>query len=499
MNTISKLNSLIWRIHIFKVAKTKWSLFIFCTLINGYLLSQHDLWQDELQSLSIARDYESLSNLIELNSKEGRFLLWTLILIPLQGLSSDILLMKSLVFIFNCFSFFVLTRIMPFTTRSTFLVLLSFPVLFGLTVHVRDYAIMLSFSLAYYACWKSLRFRKYRLVPIILLILIGGVAFFIALAFLARDLWISLAGYPNVKPYNRKDWAPTVGTIFFFTFSLFISRPPSSRVSFSPILEEPLQIFIGLARAIQNIAFFGQTHISQPEILGNWFRPIFSMYTVLSLFVIFYVLFNVSGANRIGLLTYSFLYIGYSGFVYPGSWWSHSIFYVVALIMLAFEKEKEGVNRNLVTHRGIDNVIVFLSFIGVATSILGIGRAFFAESSFSNSSKASNLIREICNSECKVAIEQDITGQSISTYLDTPVFYLNRMEYGSYTDWDSWSTSQAVDVKKQLDALIQEEIDVLVLTNPDSNLISNPSFRVVARFGIEDSWAGESYIILLKK
>lgn len=471
-------------------------VFVAFLAINSINLFHHDLWQDETQLWSIAANAESFSNLVNLSAQEGRTVLWPSLLMVLQVISSDVQSIKLLILVCNCATFYFVLNMRKLSLIVSCCALLTFPFLYGLTVHSRDYSLVLTFLCFYFYLQSRSSSVMGKLLVICLLGSVSGYSALMAGCLLIRELVIEFLRVQKLQV--KKKTLPYVFASLFLLFSLVVSTPDNGRISlFSSPIENWVGYLIGFARAIQNGMFFGQTHLSNPEELGMLFRPLFLVFSLLSIAFLLFVLRSLSVPDRICLLLYTGIFCIQSIFVFPGSWWSHSLFYVLALLLL-INNPMSHVKKRLDSKRFVTASIIV---VGVFTSFFGIGQMFSTDRKFSNSSEAAKIIKSICEQNCSVAIEEDVTGQPISSHLGKPVFYLNRGEYGTFTKWQAISKTNSQEVMRYLiiQTLETKRFDFVVTTKTSLVASEAGSYVLVKALGKRDSVNGENYQLWYRK
>ncbi|PBQ32286.1 hypothetical protein CNR22_11050 [Sphingobacteriaceae bacterium] len=157
-----------------------------CGILN------HELWLDEAQHILIARDSNSLYQLIYNARYEGHPLLWNFILYFLTGISTDVLLVQIFHVLISSTCVFIILRFSPFKFFINILICFGYYMLYEYSVISRNYSISLLFVLLILIQLSSQK-RNYLLIFILLGLLLNThiLSAFIAFMFLPV-LWNDL-------------------------------------------------------------------------------------------------------------------------------------------------------------------------------------------------------------------------------------------------------------------------------------------------------------------
>lgn len=133
------------------------------------LLSQHEMWADEIQAWLLARDSDGVAGLLANLRYEGHPPLWHLLLLPLTRLANNPAIMQSAHWVVAVATVFIIVRHAPFSKWQRGLLPFGYYPLFEYGAVSRNYA--LGFLLAVAACSLFSRWRRrpWRLGAILLL------------------------------------------------------------------------------------------------------------------------------------------------------------------------------------------------------------------------------------------------------------------------------------------------------------------------------------------
>lgn len=161
-------------------------LLAICGIIN------HELWLDEAQRILLARDSNSLSQLIYNARYEGHPLLWNFILYFLTSVSTHVLLVQIVHILISSTCVFIILRYSPFKVYINLLICFGYYMLYEYSVISRNYSISLLFVLLILV-QLSIQKRNYLLIFIFLGLLFNThiLSSFIAFMFLIV-LWKDL-------------------------------------------------------------------------------------------------------------------------------------------------------------------------------------------------------------------------------------------------------------------------------------------------------------------
>nr|MBI3614445.1 hypothetical protein [Nitrospirota bacterium] len=140
--------------------------FGYCLLV-GFALSRHEMWRDEMEAWLIARDSESLRQLLGTLQNEGHPALWYLLLTPLTRLSPAPEAMQVLHLGIATLTVYFVSRYAPLSRLQLMLFPLGFYVLWQYAVVSRDYALGILLLVMFCALYPM----RYRLFPLVGLVL----------------------------------------------------------------------------------------------------------------------------------------------------------------------------------------------------------------------------------------------------------------------------------------------------------------------------------------
>lgn len=138
----------------------------YCLLV-GLVLSRHEMWRDEMEAWLIARDSESIRQLLGTLQNEGHPVLWYLLLTPLTRLSHAPEAMQVLHLGIATLTVYLVSRYAPLSRLQLILFPLGFYFLWQYAVVSRDYALGILLLVMFCVLYPN----RYRLFPMVGLIL----------------------------------------------------------------------------------------------------------------------------------------------------------------------------------------------------------------------------------------------------------------------------------------------------------------------------------------
>ncbi len=142
--------------------------FGYCLLV-GVALSRHEMWRDEMEAWLIARDSESIRQLLGTLQNEGHPALWYLLLTPLTRLSYAPEAMQVLHLGIATLTVYLVSRYAPLSRLQLMLFPLGFYILWQYAVVSRDYALGILLLVMFCALYP-IRYRLFPLVGLVLML-----------------------------------------------------------------------------------------------------------------------------------------------------------------------------------------------------------------------------------------------------------------------------------------------------------------------------------------
>ncbi len=139
-------------------------------LVGGYGAIHHEMWRDEIQAWLLARDSESIFELLANMKYEGHPALWHLCLMPLSRITASpimmqvfhLLLAASTVFLFTCYA--------PFNKVQKFLFSFGYFALYEYAIVARNYAIGVLLIIIFCVLYRE-RYKRFLWIGVVLILL----------------------------------------------------------------------------------------------------------------------------------------------------------------------------------------------------------------------------------------------------------------------------------------------------------------------------------------
>ncbi len=531
---------------ILKNLKTEWqiwAMYVLFIIISVFGMAHHEMWRDELQAWMVARDADTFPQLFQNVKYEGNPALWHILLFFITRFTSVPLAMQILhMGISFCFVFLFL-KYSGFSNINKLLFILGYFIVFEYNVISRSYSlgILLLFTILVLFRNKT----KNRLIIFILLallvntsiygLIISGVFVFLYLIdlFFPEDKLVS-----NIKNQKRKQvkkvyiW-PKLNTAFYTGLTIYLLGALLSAIQIYP---EPNNTFP--VSYPDSLLDFERMKLLSPSIISA-FLPI-PDFTGLHFWNTNYIHWEQSGTtlfiltlcvflsaisllhNRNAFVFYLVSSLGllfiyyYSGMV----WWRYTgnLF----IIFVAAHWLKNYFDESIFQKSVIKGISKFgkkisLPFLTIVLSVHAIG-GFVAISkdyrqTFAAGKKTSEYIVKHKLSHLSIMGNMDFLVSSVSGFLDKPLFYPSRMEYGSFIIWDDKRNGTGnQEIMKSMEKLASEGRDSFLMiqsaairdasTNKvftEGNFTPTLSFQLLQSF--DDSIVVENeghYIYLIK-
>lgn len=401
--------------------------FIVFAILVSVTFYYHELWRDEWQAFGIARNSQSLAELMHNKAYEGHPLLWFLLLFGVTRLTTSPVAMQVLHLLIALGGMGIFLRYFPGKAWLKYLLLFGYFFVYEYTVISRNYG--MGYALAF-AVLAAMQHRRWWLSTLLLCLLMQTNVFglLLAAALLPVLLWLLLS---HNKP------------MVFFTASLFLLsavffwitvRPPADS-GLSPgwsFTGHDLQnafntiwdVFVPLPKA--------QLNWWNSNLLGNdqpWVKTGLALALVAgALYTLrkskMALLFFISAT----LLVLLFLTTKYLGFVrHQGHYF---IAFVMALWLAHFNKENAP-------GPGPHAANLFTAGVLGVQCIAGLVACYMDwQFPFSNSTAVANYITRK-HPAALLAAAPDYIGASVGICLNRDVYYPSSNRWGQFIIWDN--------------------------------------------------------------
>jgi hypothetical protein len=421
------MQSLAQKLSKFRFATT----YMIVNFISIYFVLNHEIWRDEAQAWIIARDSSNLTELSANSAYEGRPLLWYLLLFLITRLTTEIIFFKLFLILINLLNYWIIFFKIKGPNYIKILLASGFYFTFGFTILARDYSIILLLLLYAYFLIENLTKKNTAFLHITILTLASINLFALIMAFsLSFGLFLKMK-ISSYEKISRRTGFIFIGEISWFVWMLASSRlPPNAYFSVNPPYEY-LEISVGATKSIffKSVGFFAQVFFPYETSYSvtRWTIPfaltsLVFIYVILSQFPIF-----VRVASLVGITLYAiFNIVSYSPF-----WW-HRGTIAIALILLTIW----AINYGNQQKSRIKIVLIIILLIQTSGSIFGLGKTFYDQRPYSNSENVASFLEEICDKECTLVAENDMSASAITAFMPgRKIFYINRSAFGTFASW----------------------------------------------------------------
>jgi len=467
-----------------KPAYIVWSVLFFVISIIGIL--HHELWLDEAHHWLLARDSNSMLDLIHNTRQEGHPILWNILLYGINTFTNNPIWMQLLHVVLSSTAVYLFLKNGPFTLLFKLLFIFGYYMLFEYTLLSRNYSIGLLFLFLACSMYSSRHTRPVR--------------YFIILAFLAntQDMFLVLSGglaliwiieqwqqHRFLIPKKALLGLIILGSGVILALAQII--PPENNAlllssSNIPFKERISKTLIGFFKGIAQLPDFRSSHFWNTNLLINLSKPFSAVLGIASLCIPL-VLF---AKNKLSLLfvyncmlvTFVLLYITQlSAARY------HGIFVIILIVgfWISFEQKKQATSllpfisdKVLTTARRFLIIGIFgLHFVsGLTAYALDFAKPF---------TQAKNTVAFLQENalDHKVIATKACDGSAISAYLERPVFFASSNAYGSYCVWGN--PEQVIgrsekEVLNSLKSVLLQEKESIIFISYQAIFDTNPEW-----------------------
>lgn len=440
-------------------------LYIFLPLYTAfyvYVLTNHELWRDEIQPWGVAASSNNLSALISKMEYEGRPPLWQLILFLVSRVSMDPNSMKFIAAgIFICNTALVLS-FRKFSPGLRILILLGFYFIYGYSVTARDYNLLLLLHLLTMKYFEKKNERQWKFLLLLLAMgMVNGYGLVLAIFWATVEL-----GKKRSLKVGIIKYVPTLLVAFLVFVIQQIFKPPADSV-FATHLQHVS--FSEIKRAISNVFIFPflPIHHEQPPTL----TLMIVAFSILTLVV--YTATKIDPIYRLALLLTFVFSVLNSFFGYYLYWWHFGAIYLVLLASMyasvSDNKRQKGLNYSIV-------LVLSLQIFG---TLFGFGKDFEPSKSYSNIAHASAFINRNCE-KCVVVTDSSVFGSPIASFIRPTKVYA--VDARQFVDFAIWKRTYMREVTEdEITAAALKFKNVIVVTS-QSKILNPNKFALMKTF-----------------
>lgn len=422
-----------------------------------YSISKHSMFRDEQNAWQLAKNPNSIFEMLGNSRYEGRPPTYFLILRGLSLVSNAPEAIKAVSIVCAAISGFVILNKLRVHLYLRILLLLTFPFSGVYFVFVREYSLVI--LLLVLICWIALDGKLMSVLGVFLI----GLLMFVNLFGLMMGISITMYLIFQSTFDRRKTKMSAMFLSLVAGLSILLMIPPGDTTFVGNQLgEETSTILRTFVYKIAQIFFpFNQ------QTWSDKIRLYAFAFSVLFLLAIGYSFWKTSRPVFIAFFVYSGLFFSNVAIGYAWYWWHFGMYqsFVLILIVLSIstQKSKTILKKNLMIPGAITAAFCGIS---VLSSFIGPGEMMFTNQEFSNAKRAATAIQKLCAlDECFIAATDHAIGVPLAGYLNQPVFFLDKGHFGSFFDWKT--ESRAVDPWSDLiDLSLPSEMVVLASSVP---------------------------------
>ncbi|MGL5080407.1 MAG: hypothetical protein ACRC8A_02860 [Microcoleaceae cyanobacterium] len=520
-------------------------------IIFGFFgILNHEMWRDELQSWSLARDSHSIIELFNNMRYEGHPGLWHLCLYGLNHISHNPLIMQVFHLLISSLIVYLIVKHSPFLLLHRFLLTFSYFIFYEYTVISRNYNLGVLFIFLFCAVYSRYGTKKPTLLAAILALMANANVYALIISFALALVFTQDAVYAlKTKLFARKkSWMSLIILVSGWGLSIVQIARPTILKDYAPKLfnsittaTAEMQSNPGLSRGIKSClravvniwssyfpipsesgTEFWRSNIltrnpSLSEIyLGGEGVVIGTLIALLISSIIAVICIRLLSEKPLVLWIYifgSFSLIVFSGLIFAGSTRHHGHLFILLIACLWIFEAKylnhQRLNRKLdyqleccTTPRNQlrkKALTILLSVHFIAGLHAYSIDTFYP---FSMGRETAQFIQKNSLSHLEILGMDDRLTSVISGYLNKKLYYLEVDRFGSF--WRGWGEKiSQQDLLQKIEWLTQQRPEgiLMVLTQQlDPDLFAQSSVRVteLKRFSKHSMASEEStYIVYL--
>ena len=449
-------------------------------VVSGITISRHEMWRDEFQPWSVARESTGIQNLYENALYDGHPGLWYISLHMLSRIYDNPVMMQIFHLLVAAGTVYIFVKFAPFPRLWRILFAFGYFSLYEYTVISRNYGIGIFLIFCFCAAFKKGRDKNFILLFSILALLLQTNLFgFMTAISLALMMIFECVYDRDMRTSLVKRKSELILGLIVFGLGAYISiywmiPPADSGAHISWYME------IDRSRAIRTISRIWRSYFPIFRLRHNfWNTNILPENTLSALLSVFLLLFAGSLFVRkpVVFILFSVGTLGYLAFLYtkhPGYMRHYGHLYIMFIVSLWLANHYDHIK---LKSRAVCKLAEFgakykyrlVSIILSAQLLAGIGACSIdLLYPFSASKNAAIFIKEnqLDNTEIIGHIDYAIT--PLAVYLDRKIYYPRGDRYGSFIVFDK---KRLVDISepqllaKADELLLENKKDVLIILN----------------------------------
>lgn len=471
------------------------SLLFFAVSYIGIL--HHELWLDEAHHWLLARDSNSIYELVQNTRIEGHPLLWNFLLYVVTRFTADPFWMQFLHILISSSSVFIFLRKAPFNWVFKTLFIFGYFMIFEYNLISRNYSLGILFLFLICDVFKD-REQKFTLLCFYLVVIsnihlmYSVIAFALFLTLLAEQI--------QYKHFFKTQYIAGYSVFVFGLLLMFIQiqhTDPSwllDPINEIPFKERLIGGFVSFFKGIVTIPDFRTIHFWNSNLLVNFSKPIAGVFA----FLIYFLPLLLFLKNRKTLFFVYVALIGAEIFFFVAQRTAtrfHGMIYMIIIMALWIENYYILEDTKL---RDFLNSLKLQSFKKpIIYSILSIQfcSGIYAYSMdyiypFSSAKETINYIQKENKAKIEI-ITVTCDGTLLSAYFEKKIYFLCDKSLQSFCHWDSGcvgSVTQKESVAMLTDYMISRNNNVLFVSyyaltnNLNSSIWINLNEKIKVRF-----------------
>jgi len=456
-----------------RVDRLAWIIATAFFLLGAHLLSNHEMWRDEIQAWLLARDSNSVPSLFANLKYEGHPGLWHLLLLPLTRVSHSPTAMQPLHLLLATSTIFVFARYSPFGAVQKLLFSFGYFPFYEYSIISRNYGLGVLLIFVFCSLFER-RYTKFLVISLVLFLLCHTSVFALIIAIvLFCSLLFDFCYYQRIhKSFDRSDTCKVyVGfliiTLGIVTAVLQLIPPPDSGY----VVGWNSSFDIGVIKT--GVSTVTAAYLPIPNFDLHFWNTCAWMATSYVRYLAVLFVCSFLGFSMIGFLQKPFVFflfvgstVGLLAFFYIkiNSGMRHTGFLFIAFILSAWlYRCCEQANLSVFSVSFLKKWEMLFSHGITVILLLHVGASFVAASvdyrhPFSMAKSAAKYINERGLNNRLIVGYLDFTTSAIVGYLGIrEAYYPQGNRFGSYVRWDRQRNVQitekeVVDEARQLKA-----------------------------------------------
>ena len=412
----------------------KWCVVTIYSLISGFFLIRHAMWRDELQLWLVASKSQNLAELISNKQLEVRPYLWFLICWVMSRFSRNPEILKT----FTFGASLALAFVIIFRCKNSLLLrigfLFGFLTLFGYTALSQEYLLG---TLIYIIAMLCIQNKSRHLYILLLASILANTNLLFAIVSIGVAWVPSYLILQDIQSKHSTRKSDAFGIplyLGFFMFSLVSMSPPSNFNFHSTSLSIDLLAFKRMIVAASSALFPFVKPNRFSEYFWSPFTSLIMILTITAILVLIICSFKRSTAVGLSSAICMTGLILWFGIGYALYWWHFGVLFIAyfgfAVIVIPGWNQTRRIQK-----LGYALTVIILVSQSIALFV-GPRLGIFPYRQYSMARDTASYVKKICENKCTVITNSEVTGASISAYLESDTYRPHRDAFGSFAIWN---------------------------------------------------------------